>query len=185
MFIAAKHQNTSWNEPDKLNNNESQNDTSDIDKTTANDCFYFGVASIYVVVVGGKWLGRFGLTIVRLFFDAHNSLAYRVDQLVIVLSVHDKVDTAGLGHVSPSVFGVLVPPRVLPVGVVVLATALELELDVVKVLGETGAVGLAVGLEHIVKQIFDVYTNVIAVEEEQDHSGYFDAEQKGHQRKVL
>ena len=78
-------------------------------------------------------------------------------------------------HIADAVFGVLVPPGLLPVGVVELAAALELVLDEVEVLGHARVVGLAVGFEQVVEDVAYVDVGVVAVEEDERDAGYLEA----------
>ena len=85
-------------------------------------------------------------------------------------------------HIADSVVGVLVPPGLLPVGVVELTAALELVLDEVEVLGHARVVGLAVGFEQVVEDVAYVDVGVVAVEEDERDAGYLEAQQDGEQR---
>ena len=97
----------------------------------------------------------------------------RVYQVVVIVGIHDKVGATRLRHVAHSVFHVVVPPRVLPVGVVQFAAALQLVLDEVKVLRHARVVGLAVGFERVLEEFSHVDGSVVTIEKYERDSGHF------------
>ena len=172
VLVTTEYQNTRRDEPNKLNDHQSQDDARDINEPISNHLAYFSVTSAHKITISLSWYRRRGCAVCQSWSWF---LCEGVDQMVVVLWVHDEIGAAWLRHIADSVFGVLVPPGLLPVGVVELAAALELVLDEVEVLGHARVVGLAVGFEQVVEDVANVDVGVVAVEEDERDAGYFEA----------